>query len=143
MLWCKPADTTRDPNVKFSATSDSLLIDKGRYQRLVGRLIYLVHTCPDISFSVSVVSQFMGNPNEDHLNAAYRILQYLKKTLGNVLLFKKNECRKVDVYIDSDWAGSSGRRSTTGYCTFVWGILVTWRSKKQPVVEPSSADADH
>jgi len=60
------------------------------------------------------------------------------------LFFKKNEQRSVEAYTDADWAGSSiDRRSTSGYCTFVWGNLVTWRSKKQNVVARSSAEAEY
>lgn len=60
------------------------------------------------------------------------------------MFFKKNEQRIVKAYTDADWAGSSiDRRSTSGYCTFVWGNLVTWRSKKQNVVARSSAEAEY
>ena len=53
-------------------------------------------------------------------------------TLGRGLLFKKNECRDIVLYSDADWAGNQAdRRSSTGYCSLVWGNLVTWRSKKQ------------
>ena len=117
-------------------------MDKVRYQRLVGKLIYLAHTRPDIGFTVSTVSQFMNNPNEEHMGAVHRILKYLKMTLGQGICFKKSECRKVSIYTDADWAGSAlDRRSTSGYCSFVWGNLVTWHSKKQSVVSCSSAEA--
>ena len=76
------------------------------------------------------------------MEAVYRILRYLKMTPGKGLLFKKNECRNITLYSDADWAGSQvDRRSTTGYCSIVWGNLVTWRSKKQTVVS-SSAEAE-
>jgi len=120
-----------------------VLVDKGRYQRLVGRLIYLSHTRPDIAYAVSVVSQFMHEPYEEHLEAVHRILRYLKGTPGKGLFFGRNESRKIEAFTDADWAGSaSDRRSTSGYCTFVWGNLVTWRSKKQSVVARSSAEAE-
>nr|KYP51611.1 Copia protein [Cajanus cajan] len=103
------------------------------YQRLVGKLIYLSHTTPDVAFAVSLVNQFMHQPKEIHLQAALRIVQYLKGTNGNVSL---------EAYTDADYAGSIvDRRSTTGYCTFLGGNLVTWKSKKQSVVARSSAEA--
>jgi len=118
-------------------------VDKGQYQRLVGRLIYLTHTRPDISFAVSRVSQFLNNPSKDHMEAVTRILRFLKKDPGKGLLFKKTANRLVEIYTDADWAGStSDRKSTSGYCSYVWGNLVTWRSKKQPVVARSSAEAE-
>eukprot|EP00257_Ricinus_communis_P027384 XP_025014798.1 uncharacterized protein LOC112536351 [Ricinus communis] len=85
----------------------------------------------------------MHSPYEEHFEAVYRILCYLKRTPGKGLFFKKNEKRGVEVYTDADWAGSiTDRRSTSRYCTFVWGNLVTWRSKKQNVVARSSAEAE-
>ena len=108
-----------------------------------GKLIYHSNTRPDIGFAVSVVSQFMNSPNEDCLKAVFWILRYLKRTPGKGLLFRKNPCRSIEVYTDADWAGSAtDRRSTSGYCTFVWGNLVTWRSKEQSVVAWSSAEAE-
>lgn len=62
MLGCKPADTPMDPNTKLGLGENDTPVDKGRYQRLIGKLIYLSHTRTDIGFSVSVVSQFMNNP---------------------------------------------------------------------------------
>ncbi|RVW63221.1 Retrovirus-related Pol polyprotein from transposon RE1 [Vitis vinifera] len=88
-------------------------------------------------------SQFMNNPNEEHMEAVYRILRYLKLTLGKGLFFEKNQRRDIEVFSDADWVGSvQDRRSTSGYCTYVWGNLVTWRSKKQSVVSRSSAEAE-
>ncbi|KAH9796154.1 retrovirus-related pol polyprotein from transposon RE1 [Citrus sinensis] len=143
MIGCKPVDTPMDANLKLGDLKDSIPVERGRYQRLVGKLIYLSHTRPDIAFAVSVVSQFMHAPCEEHMEAVYRILRYLKGTPGKGLLFKKNEARSVEAFTDADWAGSiKDRRSTSGYCTFVWGNLVTWRSEKQSVVARSSAEAE-
>ncbi|CAJ2655096.1 unnamed protein product [Trifolium pratense] len=142
MSGCRPADTPMDPNAKLWEEG-SVPVDTGRYQRLVGKLIYLSHTRPDIAFSVSVVSQFMHSPFEEHLEAVYRILRYLKANPGKGLFFKKTNERNVSIFTDADWAGSvTDRRSTSGYCTYVWGNLVTWRSKKQGVVARSSAEAE-
>jgi len=143
MSGCKPCDTPIEANSKLGEVKNGVPVDKGRYQRLVGRLIYLSHTRPDIAFAVSMVSQFMHSPYEEHLEAVYRILRYLKSTPGKGLFFKKNEKRGIEVYTDADWAGSvTDRRSSSGYCTFLWGNLVTWRSKKQNVVARSSAEAE-
>ncbi|KAK8650974.1 hypothetical protein V6N13_140594 [Hibiscus sabdariffa] len=85
----------------------------------------------------------MSNPSEEHITAAYRVLKYLKKTPGHGLIFRKTTDRSITVYTDSSWAGSlTDRKSTTGYCSFVWGNLVTWRSKKQHVISRSSAEAE-
>ncbi|KAL6328004.1 hypothetical protein AAG906_031348 [Vitis piasezkii] len=138
MLGCKPAETPMDTTVKLEESDGSAPVDKGRYQRLVGKLIYLSHTRPDIGFSVSVVSQFMNNPTEKHMTAVIRILRYLKMTPGKGLFFQRTTKKEIEIFSDADWAGSvTDRRSTSGYCSFVWGNLVTWRSKKQSVVARS------
>ncbi|KAH9673231.1 reverse transcriptase Ty1/copia-type domain-containing protein [Citrus sinensis] len=121
MSGCKPAETLIEANVKLGEVKGGVHVNAGRYQRLVGKLIYLSHTRPDIAFAVSMVSQFMHSPCEEHFEAQ----------------------RGIEVYTDADWAGSiTDRRSTSGYCTFIWGNLVTWRSKKQSVVARSSAEAE-
>ena len=117
--------------------------NKERYQRLVGKLIYLSHTRPDIAYAISVVSQFMHRLSEDHMDVVTRILRYLKSSPGKGLIFLKNNQLNVDGYTNTDWAGNvSDRKSTLGYFTFVRGNLVTWRTKKQKVVALSSAEAE-
>ncbi|BBG93508.1 ABC-2 type transporter family protein, partial [Prunus dulcis] len=143
MLDCKPADTPIVQNHHLGEYPDQVLTNKERYQRLVGRLIYLSHTRPDIAYAVSVVSQFMHSPSEDHMNAVLRILRYLKSAPGKGLMFSKHGHLNIDGYSDADWAGNvTDRKSTSGYFTFVGGNLVTWRSKKQNVVALSSAEAE-
>lgn len=95
MLACKPVDTPMDPNVKLKLKTNSNLVDKGRYQHLAGKLIYLFHTRPNIADYVSCVSQFMHSPSD--MEAVYRILKYLKGTPGKGLSFKKSEARAVEI----------------------------------------------
>ncbi|CAL8114279.1 unnamed protein product [Prunus armeniaca] len=82
MLDCKPVDTPIVQNHHLGEYPNQVPTNKERYQRLVGRLIYLSHTRPDIAYAVSVVSQFMHSPSEDHMNAVLRILRYLKSAPG-------------------------------------------------------------
>ena len=77
-----------DSNHKLGEIKEEPMVDKRMYQRLVGRLIYLAHTRPNIAYSVSVINQFMHGPREPHLQAAYRC--YLKGNPGKGILFKKN-----------------------------------------------------
>ncbi|KAM7499356.1 hypothetical protein LguiA_023770 [Lonicera macranthoides] len=145
MLACQPSETPMEEGLKLELETDQVPVDKGRYQRLVGRLMYLAHTRPDISYALSIVSQFLHNPGEKHMQAVMRIISYLKATPGKGILFQKNEnFLKIEGYTDADWAGNiCDRRSTSGYFTFVGGNLVTWRSKKQNVVSRSSAEAEY
>ena len=119
-------------------------VDRERFQRLVGRLIYLSHTRPDIAYAVSVISQYMHDPRESHMKRAFRVLRYLKGCPGRGLLFSQHNTFQVEGFTDADWAGSlDDRRSTSGYYTYVGGNLVIWRSKKQSVVARSSAEAEY
>lgn len=134
-LGCKPASVPIEQNHRISFEEESDKVDKGQYQRLVGKLIYLAHTRPDLAYAVSVVSQFMHDPRVRHLQAVDRVLQYLKATPWRGLLFKRGGNLTMETYTDADYAGSvSDRRSTSGYCTFLCGNLVAWKSKKQSVV---------
>jgi Reverse transcriptase (RNA-dependent DNA polymerase) len=142
-LGAKPVTTPIDSNYKLNPEDGELLEDIGQYQRLVGKLIYLTVTRPDISYVVGQVSKFMQAPRKPHLDAIDRILRYLKGTPGNGIWMKNNKSNEVCGYADADWAGSFDRRSTTGYCTFVGGNIVTWKSKKQNVVARSSAEAEY
>ncbi|CAL8115437.1 unnamed protein product [Prunus armeniaca] len=144
MLGCKPVETPIVEKHNLCLDPEQELVDKGRYQKLVGRLIYLAHTRPNIAYVVSVVSQFMHSPSVDHMAAVMRILAYLKSTPGKGVLYRKNGHLRIEGFTDADWAGDvTDRRSTSGYFTFVGGNLVTWRSKKQKVVSQSSAEAEY
>ena len=102
ILGCKATKTPIEPNLKLQPTSLVEVIDKEKYQRLVGRLIYLSHTHPDIAFAVSMVSQFMHSPNQGHFDVVYIILRYLKGTLGKGLLHENQGHLQVDVFTDAD-----------------------------------------
>ena len=143
MIGCKPVDTPIDPNRKLCDSQSEERVDTGQYQRLVGKLIYLAHTRPDIAFAINLVSQFMHSPTKEHLEAAYRILRYLKGSPGRGLYFKKGDHQGLEIYTDANWVGSiTDRRSTSDNCSYVWGNLVTWRSKKQNVVARRSAESE-
>ena len=95
ILRCKPVDTPMDYTNKLGTVKGSALVDKGRNQRLVGKLIYLSHTRLDIAFSVNMVSQFTYNPTKERMKVVYRILRYLKMTTRKEgILFQKNTKEK-------------------------------------------------
>ena len=127
MSACQPVDTPVEEGLKLCVETNQVPVDKGRYERLVGRLMYLAHTKTDLAYALSIVNQFMHNPREQHMNAVMRILRYLKSAPGNGILFTKNvDCQNVDAYSDADWAKAiDERRSTSGYFTFVGGNLIT------------------
>ena len=121
LLGCKVADTPIEPNVKLQPAKPEDVVNRDRFQRLVGRLIYLSHTRPDIAFAVSMISQFMHSPGEEHFEAAYRILRYLKGSQRKGLMFENHGHLQIEVFTDADWARSStDSRSTSRYYTFFW-----------------------
>ena len=128
MLRYKSIDTPMDSKTKLEAKENGALVEKGKYQRLVGKLIYLSQIRPNISFSISVVSQFMNNPTKEHIKVVHRILRCLKMTSRKGLYFKKPSSKDIEIFTDVDWV--KYRRSTSRYCTYVRGNLVTWQSKK-------------
>lgn len=126
-LGCRLVETPMDPNINLGKHEESAFVGKKRYQRLVGKSIYLSHTRPIIAFTLSLVTEFMHSPHDIHLEVMYRILRYLKGTIGRGLFFKNGVEISIKVFTDANWAGDvNDRKSTSGYCTFVWGNLVTW-----------------
>jgi hypothetical protein len=121
LTGCHAAPTPIDQNHMLS-TQSSELVNKERYQKLVGRLLYLCHTRPDIAYVVSVVSRYMHEPGSGPREVVHRILRYLKGTRGKGLWFKNNGHLGIDGYIDADWTSClDDQRSTLGYCVFVAG----------------------
>ena len=102
MLDCKPVDTPMDSNVKHVPSQGELLRDPGRYRRLVGKLNYLTITRPDISFPVSVVSQFLQSPCDNHWDVVVPILRYIKGTSGQGVLYENRGHTQVVGYSDTD-----------------------------------------
>ncbi|CAA0806823.1 Unknown protein [Striga hermonthica] len=128
---CQTASSPLDYDVRLTPLDGSLLEDPTLYRQLVGSLIYLTVTWPDIAHAVHIVSQFMAAPLTTHHSAVLHILRYVKGTLLYGLHFSAHSSLTLSGYSDADWAGDpTDRRSITGYCFFLGDSLVSWRSKK-------------
>lgn len=122
MLDSKPAETPIVVNHGLRTIKGGETANREQYQKLVGKLIYLSHTRPDIAYAVGIVSRFMHQPQSQHMEAVLRILRYLKGTPGKEILFGRNGHLRLQAYTDPDWAGHRvDRKSTYGYFTLVGG----------------------
>ena len=144
LLGSKPVDFPMEANHKLALANSTLLENPTRYRRLVGRLIYLTITRPELCYAVHILSQFMQAPKEAHMEAARRVLRYLKGTPGQGLLLKADSDLQVYAFCDSDWGACPlTRRSLTGYFVTIGGSPVSWKTKKQSTVSRSSAEAEY
>ena len=129
---------------QFWDTSSPLFEDANHYRRLLGKLIYLTITRPDIVYAVSVLSQFMQEPRRVHWEGALRVLAYIKRAPGRGLIYRRHGHLRIEAYSDAGYVSDKGdRKSTTSYCTYIGGNLVTWRSRKQKVISCSSAESEY
>lgn len=133
-----------EPNLKLKKDEGEALKDAIKFRQLVGSLIYLTITRPEISYSVGVVSQFMQNPTTSHLNTAKRILRYVKGSLSHGLRYKRCDTFLLSGFTDANWAGDThDRRSTSGYCFSTGSAVVSRCIKKQDVVSLSTTEAEY
>jgi len=118
--------------------------DASAYRRLIGRLLYLTNTRPDITFSVNNLSQFVTAPTKDHQQAAFRVLRYLKSAPGSGIFFHSSNFIKLKCFSDSDWATCpTTRESITRFSIFLGNSLIAWKSKKQQTIFRSSSEAEY
>lgn len=132
------------PGNKLDLDEGGERIDETLYKQVIGSLMYITTTRPDLQFVVSLMSRFMAKPTELHLQAAKRVLRYLKGTMDFGIWYKRGGPGEVLVYTDSDFTGDvDGRKSTSGYAFLLDGGAVAWSSKKQPIVTLSTTEAEY
>lgn len=144
LLACKPSSVPMDPYVNLTKDTGTPLVVATPYRELIGRLLYLIITRPDITFAVHKLSQFLQFPTDVHLQAAHRILKYLKGNPGLGIFYYVDPAICINAFADANWGTClDTRRSTTGYCVFLGTSLICWKSRKQQVVSRSSTEAEY
>lgn len=144
LLGSRPNSFPMEAYLKLNPDDGDPLHDPTKYRRLVGRLIYLTVTRPDLVYSVQILSQFMQNPRKPHWEAALRVLRFIKGNPGPGLFFPSFNDPTLKAYCDSDWVGcETTRRSISGFCVFLGDSLISWKSKKQTNVARSAAEAEY
>jgi len=144
MLNCKHAATSMNISEKLQQVNEEELTDAKRFRSLVGGLIYLTHTRPDIAFSVGVVSRFMQQPSKVHYGAAKRILRYIAGTLDYGIWYSNTNNFRLCGYTDSDYGSSLDDRRSVSANVFTLGSgAVTWSSKKQATTTLSTSEAEY
>jgi hypothetical protein len=144
MEQCSPSHTPLPEGMTLSKDSNTPLVDATLYRMLVGKLLFLTKTCPDITHAVSVVSRFMQNPQEAHLQAAKHILRYLRRYPGLGLFFKQGEENRLHGYTDADYGQDIDDKISVGaYIFFLGNSPISWNSKKQSSTSRSSCESEY
>jgi hypothetical protein len=144
MLDCKPIKTPMATNGHLDLDEGGNPVNQTLYRSMIGSLLYLTASRPDIMFSVCMCARFQANPKESHLIAVKRIIRYLKLTPSIGLWYPKGARFELVGYSDSDYAGCKvDRKSTSGGCHLLGRSLVSWSSKKQNSVALSTAEAEY
>ncbi|XP_039120754.1 uncharacterized mitochondrial protein AtMg00810-like [Dioscorea cayenensis subsp. rotundata] len=139
----RTAATPMELHLQVRASDGIPLSDPSRYRHLVGSLVYLAITRPDISHAVHILSQFVVAPTSVHYGHLIRVLRYLRGTVLRGLFYSRQSTLQLQAYFDATWASSPNDRvSVTGYCIFLGSSLVVWKTKKQNTIAKSSAEAE-
>ncbi|KAK6161170.1 hypothetical protein DH2020_004551 [Rehmannia glutinosa] len=140
----RTVSTPMATNVKIDKDEKGKSVDESKYRGMIGSLLYLTASTPDILHAVCLCARFQSNPKESHLSVVKRIFRYLKGTIQYGLFYPKNENFSLKGYSDSDYAGNiDDRKSTSGSCQFLGDCLVSWFSMKQNCVSLSTAEAEY
>lgn len=144
LLGCQPVSTPMVENHNLGSDEGDFFKNPERYRRLVGRLVYLTFTRPELAYSVHMLAQFMQNPRQRHWEAAIRVVKYLKGCPGQGILLSSKSDLQLTAYCDSDYAACPmTRRSLTGFIVMLGNSPIAWKTKKQDVVSCSSAEAEY
>jgi hypothetical protein len=144
MQDAKSIATPMGTNGILDSDTSRNMVDQKLYRSIIGSLLYVNASRPDVMFSVCMCARYQSSPRESHLIATKRILRYLKHTKDVGLWYPKGSNFELIGYSDSDYEGCKiNRKSTSGTCQLLGRSLVSWSSKKQNVVAISTAEAEY
>jgi hypothetical protein len=144
MMDCKSVTTPMMTNSKFLCDTSSEIVDAILYRQMIGSLMYLMNTRPDICFVVNTLSQYMVEPKHVHLIAAKHVMRYLKGTIEYGIKYDVDCEFRLQGYSDSDWASSvTDRKSTSGCCFSLGSGMISWFSRMQTSVALSTTEAEY
>ncbi|GKA42154.1 putative ribonuclease H-like domain-containing protein [Tanacetum coccineum] len=140
----KTAITPMETKVALTKDEEAVDVDVHLYRSMIGSLMYLTASRPDIMYAVCVCSRFQVTPKTSHLNAVKRIFKYLKGKPHLGLWYPRESPFDLEAFSDSDYGGSNlDRKSTTGGCQFLGQRLISWQCKKQTIVATSTTEAEY
>ncbi|GJY26392.1 putative ribonuclease H-like domain-containing protein [Tanacetum coccineum] len=140
----KTASTPMEPNKALIKDEEADSVDVHLYRSMIGSLMYLTASRPDIMFVVCACARFQVTPKMSHLHAVKRIFRYLKGQPKLGLWYPRDSPFDLEAFSDSDYAGASlDRKSTTGGCQFLGKRLISWQCKKQTIVANSTTEAEY
>ncbi|XP_074270623.1 uncharacterized protein LOC141594507 [Silene latifolia] len=144
MSGAKPVNTPMLQHHQLELAKSDLLKDAMKYRRLVGRLVYLTITRPDLVYSVHMLSRFVSEPRKEHWDAALRVVRYVKMNPSKGISLSRGSNLELRGYCDSDYGRCPlTRRSLSGYFVSLGSSPVSWRAKKQATVSKSTAEAEY
>jgi hypothetical protein len=144
MLECKSMNTPMEEKLKLLVNTSSELIDSTLYRQIIGLLMYLMNTRPDICFFVNTLSQFLVEPKHVHLVVAKHVMRYLKGTLDYGFIYDRDHDFTLSGYTDLDWARSVfDRKSTSGCCFSLGSAMISWQSRNQSNIALSTTEVEY
>jgi len=136
--------TTMHPSTSLDKDENGKIVSEKEYRGMIGSLLYLTASRPDIVFSVGLCARFQTSPRESHLIAVKRIFRYLVGTTDLGLWYSKGSCFNLTAYCDADYAGDKiERKSTSGTCQFLGNALISWSCRKQNTIALSTTEAEY
>ncbi|GAA0162208.1 transmembrane signal receptor [Lithospermum erythrorhizon] len=145
MMECNSVNNPIAPGVQVDKDPQENAVDETLFKQIVGSMMYLTATRPDLMYVTSLISRYMARPTEVHMQIAKRALRYVKGTTQLGIYYQRTTGMKGELltYIDSNYAGDlDDRRSTSGYAFIFSSSAVAWSSKKQPIVTLSTTEAE-